>query len=613
MTLTDIQKDIVQHREGALLVTAGPGSGKTRILIERAVELIQNQNSTVLALTFSNKAAEEITERLNFRLDEEESENVLVGTIHSFCLDIVLTRGKMIGLPSNLTVIENEKDKIEILKRVLSDVEISKKTKYDVNALLKQISEQKQKLFYKDDIYLYNPDDENFIYIFQAYNSLLIDQHLIDYDDILLYAYRLLTEKPQIVKLYSQLYRYVFVDEAQDLNYCQYAILKELCIKTKNLMLVGDENQSIYGFNGSDSKYMAVNFVDDFSPDIKKLHENFRSTKEIILAANKLIPGKNNNTVYPLKGEVNIKKFNDDNIEAEWVADEISKLFKNGHKSIEGKLLHGNIAVIARNRYVLNQLEIVLSEKNIPYNFKKIMRPIENLTEEAVFFECGIRLITNPQDRVTRKRAQNFFLQALDDSNLIQSLLSSKFKDSMNYKINLLYEIQLVLAQVFNDYSTFISGIEKLIDIVDNYVISTEDQYSWKEQFVNDMTAWKHHWEKYCSLTTVDQRSLSHFRHQVSLGRTINYDSEGVTLSTVHMSKGLEYDVVFIIGLCEGVFPDFRAKDETALTEELNSMFVALTRAKRVCYLTYPSYRKMPWGSMKKQYPSRFLKKIQDN
>ena len=179
MKLTINQLEVVNYDEGSLLVTAGPGSGKTRVLIERTARLVSESQSSVLALTFSNKAAEEILERLELRLNEDDMSSVSVGTIHSFCLDLVLTRGKMIGLPTNLTVIENDKDKIEIMKKVLSTLEISKENKYNVQSLLSKISYLKQSFFKNGSILEEVEEDENVSYIFEAYNNLLIEHHLI--------------------------------------------------------------------------------------------------------------------------------------------------------------------------------------------------------------------------------------------------------------------------------------------------------------------------------------------------------------------------------------------------------------------------------------------------
>lgn len=614
MKLTKNQVDIVNFEKGSLLVTAGPGSGKTRVLIERTARLVSETQSSVLALTFSNKAAEEILERLELRLDEEEMENVSIGTIHSFCLDVVLTRGKMIGLPTNLTVIENDKDKIEIMKKVLSDAEISKMKKYNVQELLSEISRFKQHLFKQglgeEDISL----EEDFMTIFEAYNNLLIEHHLIDYDDILYYAYKLLTEKPQIVKLYSQLYKHVFVDEAQDLNLSQYLIIKALCSNHKNLMMIGDENQSIYGFNGSDSKYMSHFFVIDFSPEIKKLSENFRSTKKIINAAKSLINTVDGDVVYPIEGDLQIRKFDNGFFEAEWIADQIINEVSDGNKWIEEKVRFDNIAVIARNRYILKPLEEALKIRKIPYNFRMPNKPIESLTLEGKAFENGIKLLVNPKDQMTQSKLTPLFIEGFDDNEQRSEITKLPFRDLPTYKLEVLQEIQLAWERIIKDISSFPNAIKKITSVVRTMEpeINDIDFNIWKEQLMNDMDVWTNHWDKYCRMTSVDQRNLAHFKHQISLGRTSNFNSEGVTLSTVHMTKGLEYDMVFIMGLCEGVFPDYRAKTPQDMSEELNNMFVAITRAKRVCYLTYPESRMMPWGDVKKQSRSRFLTRIQN-
>lgn len=612
MNLTKKQLEVVDFDNGSLLVTAGPGSGKTRVLIERIARVVQSKDARVVALTFSNKAAEEILDRLQLKLSVEELSNVSVGTIHSFCLDVVLTRGKMIGLPSNLSLIENDKDKIELLKRVLLEFEPILDRKKDIQDLLNGISKYKQQRFLPTFGDMEQEQNKSFQDIFDAYNNLLIENHLIDYDDILFFAFRILTEKPQIVKLYSQLYDYVCIDEAQDLNFSQYSIIKVLCSGYNNLMMIGDENQSIYGFNGSDSRYMTNFFVKDFTPCILKLNENFRSTKKIIQAARSLIKTNVDNIVYPLMGDVIIKKFMNHYFEADWVANQILYEVKEGNEWIEGDVEFSKIAVIARNRYILEPLEEIFKTKNIPYNFKIPNKPLESLTSESEIFENGIKLIVNPNDQITKEKLEIIFEES-DSEFFIDVLKRGKLKKDSDLNLEILIAIQSAWNAIILDNSRFSYEVKNIVKKAKTVVLDVDsDEFLWKERFINDMNIWIDHWNKYCKLTVPDQRNLYHFKHQISLGRTANYSSEGVTLSTVHMTKGLEYDMVFIIGLCEGVFPDYRAKSKEALSEEFNNMFVAITRSKRVCYLTYPESRKMPWGDIRSQKPSLFLKKIHD-
>ena len=253
--LTIKQSEIVNHKEGALLVKAGPGSGKTRVLIERVKEILKSGSRIhVLALTFSNMAADEMRNRLQ---DDAEIadllDNVTVGTIHSFALDLVQKRGNLIGLNDNLTLFENENDRKTVLKEILINNQNLFETLRQneninklLNRVLSSIAEQKKR-FITPELY---ESDGDFKRVYEAYNENLRIQNAIDFDDILLFAYRILTENPKVQSLYASLYKYIFVDEAQDLNFAQYEVIKALCgDKIKNVMLVGDANQSIYAFS----------------------------------------------------------------------------------------------------------------------------------------------------------------------------------------------------------------------------------------------------------------------------------------------------------------------------------------------------------------------------
>ena len=255
MKLSQKQQQIVNHKDGALLVEAGPGSGKTRVLIERIKCLLTStKRGKVLALTFSNLAADEMKDRLaDDRFFEDQIERATVGTIHSFCLDLVQSRGNLIGLNADMVLFENEEDRRAVLKDVFMEnsklkdflAQDEDKSQF-MQRILQLITEQKKKFVLPDDC----AENAPFPLIYSEYNQKLLDQNAMDFDDILFFAYRILTENPSVVRMYNSLYRYICIDEAQDLNFAQYQVVKALCGENfSNVMMVGDANQSIYGFN----------------------------------------------------------------------------------------------------------------------------------------------------------------------------------------------------------------------------------------------------------------------------------------------------------------------------------------------------------------------------
>lgn len=610
MNLSTKQRVIVEHIDGPLLVKAGPGSGKTRVLTERVKHLLSaKKRGKILALTFSNMAAEEMRSRLE--ADSEIGENidrVTIGTIHSFCLDIIQSRGYLIGLRSDVTLFENENDRLSILKDIITNdarlkfiLRQQEKPEAFLARCLSIISEQKRSFIAPETCAFESPFPE----IYKKYNETLLSQNAIDFDDILFFAYRVLAENLDVVKLYNSVYRYVCVDESQDLNHAQYRLIQILCSTGfSNIMMVGDENQSIYAFNGSNSKYMSKFFVNDFNPSVYSLDENFRSAKQIIQFANSLTGNIEDVEKYFYEGEVLLTAFENEEAEAQAIYNKIQILIASGHKDIENPLRFDDFAIIARNKYVFSKIEAEFTKCNVPFYYKKTQSGITFETDYIEAFDLMLRLIMNPMDLYHKQKLCKMASMDIssydncgDMSSLIEQLLSQSKYAWLNSVLS-----YITVEEAFN-FDKALINLKENIPVT----LSDEDRYLLEK----DIDEWNKHWSKFKSRVAREHRTLTSFRNAISLGKTQDIAADsGVALLTAHMSKGLEFEAVFIIGLSEGTFPDYRAVNSggEAIIQEKNNMYVAATRAKRLCYLSYPKIKRMPWGDDKRQFPSRFLR-----
>lgn len=606
LNLSEKQRQIVDFEDGAILVKAGPGSGKTRVLIERIKSLLKKKKRyKILALTFSNLAAEEMKNRLEEDKDiEEYIENVNVGTIHSFALDLVQHRGNLIGLRENLMIFEDNTDRQKMLrdvfyndKELMAILQKQEKPEKFLIECLGVIADQKKR-FISPEMY---DGNEDFCRLYKQYNQYLLEQDAMDFDDILFYAYRILTENPSVQKMYASLYKYICVDESQDLNYAQYELIKALCgDNIKNIMFVGDANQSIYGFNGSNSELMTKYFVIDFKPVIFELNENFRSSKRIVEYANRL---ENTDSIsnYYYDGELKAYQCVNEEMEARFVVNKIYEICGNGHPDIEKKPEYEDFAIIARNRYALLNIEEMFKAENIPFYYKKNTNGIDSESKYMRIFDLTLRIWSNKSDVVHLREL----------CGLLKKESSVESKDGLQklFKGSVYEPILGTLQFVGDDNFDFGKVIRILKESIDNSDIEEDEKYL----ILSDIEQWHRHWRKYKAVIPSENRTLLSFRNCISLGKTQDVSADrGVALLTAHMSKGLQFEVVFVVGLSEGTFPDYRAVSSGGknMDQEKNNMFVAATRAKRLCYFSYPQYKKMPWGDLKFQRASRFLNDV---
>lgn len=330
---------------------------------------------------------------------------------------------------------------------------------------------------------------------------------------------------------------------------------------------------------------MSQIFVEDFQPTIFSLSENFRCAKAIVNYANTLETSNDYPNCY-YNGELELSAFSTEADEAEYVISKMLFFMENGHPDIEAPLSFNDIAVIARNKYVFSEIEELLQKNNVPYCFKKTLTGIESESVVFKMFDLELRLLTNGMDIVHAKELESIKKKCLcnADYSFVHRIVVGTDPDAFNLKN--------ALNQMENEISTL--------------SISDDEKY----MALNDCKLWRQHWAKYIAQIPTEQRTLMSFRNCVALGKTQIVDTTtGISLLTAHMSKGLQYKVVFVIGLTEGTFPDYRAVQSggKALEQEKNNMYVAVTRAKRLCYLSYSKVKRMPWGGTKSQWPSEFL------
>jgi len=602
--LSEKQKKIVFAEDRAVYVKASAGSGKTRVLTERARHLLNKTNKKILALTFTNKAGEEIKERLS---DIPEIEKrVFVGTFHSFCQSMLENHGNLIGISKMPHLFEDETDRLELVGQAIKQTpsyagKYKKQDKKEQNnfryRVLNFISKVKRKLIADSELEQHT-DDENIVLLYQNYQDVLRNQNAIDFDDLLLLAYSLLVNYPKIAALYRRSFFAICVDEAQDLNNAQYQLLLALANgEFTSIMMVGDPNQSIFHFNGSSPNYMDKQFVHDFNPVIVDLNENYRSSKAVLSAAIKVIPDAEYLAETVKEGIFEINCFNDENSEAQWVVDKINALISlKAHDDIEGEIIYEKIAVLARNKYVFKQLEEQLKKANLPFYYKMTPGAIRFESGLMKIFDLALRVRLNPQDNLHKQRLLNCLKIDTAENINLETLIPLVTDETIKNLI-------ILVAKIRDDGSNIKQVLESFKD---SLIIEDENE---KNMVFNDINELLKHWHNYAKKT--DNKTLHQFKNAMALGQTHPLTQHsGVTLSTVHTMKGQEFDIVFVIGMDDETFPDYRAvrSGGIEMTQEKNNLYVAFTRAKRFLYVTWPQNRLMPWGGYKPRQISRFLK-----
>lgn len=613
--LNNEQKKAATFKDGPCLVIAGAGSGKTKVLTTRIANLIENgvKPYNILAITFTNKAAGEMRERVNNIINAHDA---FIGTFHSFGLKIIRENSALFNLTSAFTLIDTE-DQTSIIKKIMKDINITDKM-ISPAFIKSKISFIKNNMLSDSEIanFLISENEKIAVKIYYEYEKILKRNNTLDFDDLLKKPVELFNSNKEVLEKYQDKFKYILIDEYQDTNEVQYKLVKLLSKKYLNLFVVGDPSQSIYAFRGANYQNI-LNFEKDFKGcTVIKLPQNYRSTQTILDAANEVISHNKQRKDLDLFSDLGqgvkikyIRTFND-SMENKRVVDEIQKLYEEGYN-------RKDMAIFYRTNAQSRSIEDALVKANIPYKvfgsfyfYKR--KEIKDLL-------AYLKLIANPSDDVSLERVINEPKRKIGDKTIenlrekARSLNISMFEAIDSGKELEFKNLILNLIEISKD--TSITGlIDKTLELSKMKETYENDKSLESDIRLENLMEFRSVSETYEKET--GNVNLSDFLMEVSLvsdAAEYSLDANAVTLMTVHSAKGLEFKIVFIIGLEENIMPISKALyDDEELEEERRLMYVAITRAKEKLYLLNAG-RRMLYGNMQMNPPSRFISEISDN
>ena len=623
--LNPMQRRAAETLEGPVLILAGAGSGKTRTLTYRVANLLEHGVKAwhILALTFTNKAAREMRERIE-RLAGADAGEAWIGTFHSICCRILRRDIEKLGYERSFTIYDDD-DQQRVIKAVLKELDIDEKF-LPPKAVSADISDAKNRLLSPDEWLQRRGGDyrsQKTHDVMTRYEQRLRAANALDFDDLLVKTLQLFVEHPPVLEYYQGRFQYVHVDEYQDTNYAQYQLVRLITRESRNLCVVGDDDQSIYGWRGADIRNI-LDFEKDF-PDatVIKLEQNYRSTANILDAANQIIAhneGRKEKELWTEDGEgekITLYAAADERDEAAWICQRIRQLQRGGTP-------YGSIAILYRMHALSRVLEETLMRAGIPYHVYGGTRFYDRREVRDVL--AYLRVIQNPADDISLSRIINVPKRAIGDSTVEQltqyarqndmslyaavaappDTLASRARKSVNDFSSLI--VSLLLAKETLPLSEF---VQKVID--DSGLIA---QYQ-KEENEENQARIENIREFMGAVTEFEQKSedksLFAFLENVALVTELdNQDSAPsfVTMMTLHSAKGLEYDAVFMSGMEEGIFPSARAmQEDNRVEEERRLCYVGVTRARKLLHLSY-ARRRMLFNQMQFNAPSCFLQEI---
>lgn len=626
---TESQKMAIEWNDGPVIVLAGPGSGKTAVLTERIKRILlnsQDQSFRVLALTFTNKAAAEMSERI---LDgnQENDHRLFIGTFHSFCSEVLRNHGTYVGINSNFEIYSSDDD----INDIISDLQL-KYNEENGDTIPDNINVGKAIKYFEKHLCISDGDLDvvmpktayarEYKWFYHKYIEYMLANNVLDFDMLILMTFRLFKENPGIAKIYARTYKYINIDEFQDTNYGQYMLIKCMCgTKNNNLFIVADDDQVIYGWNGASHKRI-TEFREDYNAELIQLNQNFRCPKEVILAANKLIAHNSSRTVskkplesmkvLPEENHVFMNSFDDYIEEMSFVAGLTKKIHEENPDD--------SICVIARNNRLL---ETAFEEaEKVGVECEKSKRKTDFETPYVLLLYLLLKLANHRNDIKVLKQIIAIFEQALLISINLEEVLTNAELSNQDYMSALSEEIKGKLGDdnfeksfelKLSEGKNFISFIQNAFDWSENRIDQIEDE-SHKEQAKQEFLIEKKIWtdfERHLSYNyDLDEITVATYMQEFAM---ISKESEpakdAVQFLTIHASKGKEFDHVILIGMVNDELPSFQSMkkgiDSVEMEEERRNCFVAITRTQKKLYLTY-SAKYYGW----RKNPSLFLNEM---
>ncbi len=623
--LNQEQRKAAETLEGPVLILAGAGSGKTRALTYRIANLIAHGIApwNILAITFTNKAAKEMRERVT-ALVGERGNDVWVSTFHAMCARILRRDIEKLGYTRSFTIYDDD-DQAAVLKELYKKLNIDDKN-LPLREVRGKISDAKNRLLDPNEWFSQSPRDfrsQQIHDLYSAYEIKLKQGNALDFDDLLVKTLELFADHPPVLESYRERFKYVHVDEYQDTNFAQYSLIRLITQKSRNLCVVGDDDQSIYGWRGADI-HNILDFEKDY-PDatVIKLEQNYRSTANILDAANQVIAHNEGRMEKALWTELTpgdpIRLFSagDERDEAAWICDRMQQLKQTGHPL-------GAMAVLYRSNAQSRVLEDMLVRAGIPYRIYGGLRFYDR--KEVKDIVAYLRCIVNPADDVSLRRIINQPKRSIGDTTVaelaryaaeeemplysalfdVPETLSARPRKCVTEFGELMNE--LVMSHDDMGLLDFVTYLITKTGLKSQYEKDQSDEGKNRIENIDEFLGAVSEYEK-----AADNPTLEDYLESVALISDLDInqsDEKAVTLMTLHSAKGLEFPIVFMAGLEEGIFPTARAlQDDEKLEEERRLCYVGITRAQRQLYMSFASQR-MLYNQVNYNAPSRFLKEI---